>query len=118
MRQLTKADLHTQVKVIPDGGTAFAYLADENHKAENLSAVFLDLQLPTLSGIALLAAIRSQERIKHLPVILITSSTAEEDLDKCRAMGISAFVSKPVTFSKFANAVADAFQAQKGPGTR
>lgn len=114
MRQLKKADLHTQVKVINDGGTAFAYLTDEQHEAEKLVAIFLDLELPTLTGVELLGAIRSHERLRHLPVILMTSSNAPEQIDRCHTLGISSFVSKPVTFTKFANAVADTFHNSPG----
>ncbi len=109
MRQLTKADLHTQVKVITDGGTAFAYLADEQHEAEKLVAIFLDLELPTLTGVELLTAIRSHERLRHLPVILMTSSNSPEQINRCHTLGISSFVDKPVTFKKFVNAIADTF---------
>jgi CheY-like chemotaxis protein len=106
--QLEKADLHTEATVITDGGTALAYLSDERHRAEELRLVFLNLELPSLSGCALLEAIRAEERLRHLPVILMTSSPAPEVLDRCHALGISSFVGKPVTFTAFANAVADA----------
>ena len=111
MRQLAKVQLHTQVKVINDGGAAFAYLSDENQQAEELVAVFLDLQLPIFTGEQLLEVIRSQERTRHLPVILMTSSNSPEEIERCRALGISSFVAKPITFSTFANAVADTFHA-------
>ena len=109
MRQLEKADLHTQVKVIPDGGQALAYLMNEEHRGENLVAIFLDMKLPTLNGVQLLRAIRTLDRLSHLPVILITASTDLKEIERCRALGISAFVPKPVTFATFAHAVADTF---------
>jgi two-component system, response regulator len=109
MRQLEKADLHTQVKVIPDGGQALAYLMNKEHGGENLLAIFLDMNLPTLTGVQLLRAIRTLDRLSHLPVILMTSSNAPNEIEQCRALGISAFVPKPVTFATFARAVADTF---------
>lgn len=109
MRQLAKVGLHTQVKVITDGGAAFAYLSEEKHGAEKLVAVFLDLQLPTFTGEQLLTTIRSQDRTRHLPVILMTSSNAPDEIERCRTLGISSFVAKPVTFLTFTNAVADTF---------
>lgn len=115
MRQLAKADLHRQVKVIADGGQAFAYLSDEQQQPENLVAVFLDMQLPTMTGFELLTAIRAHSRTRHLPVILMTSSNNPEEINRCRALGISSLVTKPVTFSTFSNAVAGTFHSRQPP---
>jgi DNA-binding NarL/FixJ family response regulator len=46
-------------------------------------------------------------------VIVMTSTSAQEELDKCRALGVSAYVSKPVTFSAFVKAVADTFHSRR-----
>lgn len=113
MRQLRKAELHEHVKAIHDGGKAFAYLTDERYPCDNLAAIFLDLQLPTLSGLQLLEAIRTDERIGHLPVIVMTSSNNPADLERCRELGVSCFVQKPLTFASFAKAFADTFHAQR-----
>jgi two-component system, response regulator len=113
LRQLKKADLDTQVRVITDGGRALDYLTDQRYRPEDLVAIFLDLQLPTLNGLQLLQAIRSDDRIKHLPVVLTTSSNAPEQVDQCRELGISSFVQKPVTFSAFVKAVADSFHGYR-----
>ncbi len=113
MRQLKKAELHEHVKAIHDGGKALDYLTDGRFPNDNLAAVFLDLQLPTLTGIRLLEAIRNDERIKHVPVIVMTSSNDPEDLEKCRELGVSCFVQKPMTFASFAKAFADTFHARR-----
>jgi CheY-like chemotaxis protein len=116
MRQLKKAELHEHVKAIHDGAKALSYLTDERNPAENLAALFLDLQLPKLSGLQLLEAIRSDERIQHIPIIVMTSSNDPKDLEKCRELGVSCFVQKPLTFTSFAKAFADTFQAQREAG--
>lgn len=112
LRQLQKAKLDSQVKIIADGRTALEFLRDESGKSEDLVAVFLDLQLPRVSGLQLLEAIRSQERTKHLPVVLMTSSNAPRETNRGRELG-AAFVTKPVTFSSFTKAVADSFHSQR-----
>jgi two-component system, response regulator len=109
LRQLKKAGLDSHVRIIADGGRALDYLTNERLNAHELVAVFLDLQLPTVTGLEILRAIRADERIKHLPVILMTSSNAPQAIEECRSLGISSFVAKPVTFSSFAKAVADSF---------
>jgi CheY-like chemotaxis protein len=116
LRQLKKAQLDRHIRVIDDGGKALDYLKNERYKSETLVAIFLDLQLPTVSGIQLLEAIRADERIRHLPVILMSSSNAQEDLDRCRELGVSSYVRKPISFTAFAKAVADTFDARRSLG--
>ena len=113
MRQLKKADMHEHVKVIDSGDKALAYLMDERYPCKDLLAVFLDLKLPKISGLKLLEAIRSDERIRHLPVIVLTSSNDPKHLERCSELGVSSFVQKPLTFASFAKAFADTFHAQR-----
>ena len=107
MRQLRKAQLGEQIKMIGDGRQAldFLMLAEADH----LIAIFLDLKLPTLSGLSLLEKIRTDDRRRHLPVIVMTSSNSPKDLESCKALGVSSYVQKPVTFTAFSKAVADTF---------
>jgi two-component system response regulator len=113
MRQLQKAGLDEHVKVIRDGKDALHFITDPDESSEQLAAVFLDLKLPRLSGLKLLEAIRGNERTAALPVIVMTSSNSLEDLEVCRVLGVSCFVSKPLTFSSFAKAFADTFQQDR-----
>ena len=107
LRQLKKAKIDRHIKVIHDGGKALEYLMDERFKCEDLATIFLDLNLPTIDGLRILEAIRSESRLQKVPVIVMTSSNAPEQLEKCRELGVSAYVNKPVTFSSFAKAFAD-----------
>jgi len=110
MRQLKKADLDEHIQIIRDGRKALDLLSDADGE---LSAVFLDLNLPSVSGLQILKAIRSNEHIHNLPVIVMTSSNSPEQLECCRRLGVSSYVQKPLTFSSFAKAFADAFQARR-----
>jgi CheY-like chemotaxis protein len=113
MRQLRKAELAEHVKTINDGKTALEYLTGKGTKLDRLSAIFLDLKLPRLSGLKLLEAIRADERITDVPVIVMTSSNSPEELEACRVLGVSCFVCKPLTFTSFAKAFADTFHARR-----
>ena len=115
LRQLKKAQLDGHIRVIADGNRALIYLSDAKYRCEDLVAVFLDLNLPAVGGVKLLEAIRAADRLKHLPVIVMTSSNAQEELDKCSALGVSSYVSKPVTFSAFVKAIADTFHTRPAP---
>jgi CheY-like chemotaxis protein len=113
LRQLKKADLERHIRVINDGAKALLYLTNERSKCEELAAIFLDLKLPTTSGLEILQAIRSSDRLRSLPIIVMTSSNEPQELEKCRELGVSCFVQKPLTFSSFAKAFAETFQAQR-----
>jgi two-component system response regulator len=113
MRELRKAGLQRHIRTIHDGKKALEFLNDENTECEDLAAVFLDLKLPRLHGLRILEAIRRDERLQNLPVIVMTSSNLPEELEKCRELGVSCYVQKPLTFSSFAKAFADSFQATR-----
>ncbi len=111
-RQLKKAELDPHIKNISDGGKALDYLTNPRSKAENLSAVFLDLCLPTVGGLTVLEkTIRGNKRLQHLPVIVMISSNPPVELEKCRRLGVSTYVAKPLTLSSFAKAFADTFHS-------
>jgi two-component system, response regulator len=115
LRQLKSVQVARPIKVIHDGGKALEYLMNERFKCEDLAAIFLDLNLPTIDGLRLLEAIRSESRFQKVPVIVMTSSNSPEDLEKCRRLGVSYYVSKPVTLAKFAQAFSDTFQDRRAP---
>lgn len=102
---LRQAGLERHVRIINDGGIALKYLKEKDFRAEELVAVFLDLDLPTVGGIQLLEEILLDDRIRHLPVVVMTSSTSPSDKAECERLGVSCFIQKPVTRGSFIKAV-------------
>lgn len=110
LRQLTKAGMADHVKFICDGKEALRFLTiPDPSTSENLIAIFLDLHLPSLNGLDLLRALREENRFETTPVIVMTSSNDPRDLQECRRLKVTQYVSKPVTFDTFSKAVADVF---------
>lgn len=110
LRQLHKSGMDGHVKFIADGQQALNFLTGPTApSAQNLIAVFLDLRLPSLSGLELLRQMRSRDGFHAVPVIVMTSSINPNDLEECRKLGVANYVSKPVTFTAFSKAVADVF---------
>ena len=69
------------------------------------AVLLLDIKMPRMDGIEVLQSIRSDDQLKMLPVVMLTSSREEPDLEKCYALGVNAYVVKPVNFKDFLDAV-------------
>jgi len=118
LRQLRKGGMANHVKFISDGQEAFDFLSKFNASGaiHELVAIFLDLKLPSLGGLDLLRLIRGQQSTLEIPVIVMTSSNNPRDLEECRQLRVSNYVSKPVTFDSFSKAVADVFHRPNDGG--
>jgi two-component system, response regulator len=97
-RELARVDLANQVRVIGDGQDALEFLL---RASPTPYAVFLDLNLPRLSGIELLRQIRQEPRLYTLPVIIMTNSIDPEDVEKCARLGVFAYLPKPIGLELF-----------------
>jgi len=109
VRQLHKNNFEGHVKVIPDGEEAWNFLITEHLPTASLIAIFLDLKLPSLSGIQLLDKIKSRAELRAIPVFVMTSSNSPRDLEECSRLGVDGYITKPVSYLAFAKAVADLF---------
>jgi CheY-like chemotaxis protein len=118
LRQLRKSGMDSHVKFISNGQEALDFISrpGQTFLAEELIAIFLDLRLPSLSGLELLRRLRNQEHLQDLPVIVMTSSNDPNDLEECRRLKVTNYVSKPVTFTSFSKAVADVFHLPRVNG--
>jgi two-component system response regulator len=94
-----------EVVVVRDGAAALDYLFSKDAPQTLPAVVLLDLKLPKVDGLDVLARIRSEGRTKLLPVVVLTASKEEEDIFQSYARGCNAYVRKPVDFSEFAEAV-------------
>ena len=105
-----KYNIMNEVVVASDGAEALDYLFGKGKHAgrdiNNLpEVVLLDLKLPKVDGLEVLQRLRADERTKHLPVVILTSSNEERDLIKGYKLGANSYVQKPVEFTQFSEAV-------------
>jgi len=109
LEALTEHNIANQVVVVRDGVEAMEYLNYEgqfkNRKKGNPAVLLLDIKMPRMDGIEVLEAIRGDEKLKLIPVVMLTSSREEPDLKKCYELGVNAYVVKPVDFKDFMGAV-------------
>jgi two-component system, response regulator len=104
--------LVNRVKVLRDGEEALEYIFCTGQYADrdicvHPKVILLDLKLPKIDGIEVLRKIRSDERTKTLPVVVLTSSNEQKDRVDSYALGVNSYIVKPVEFDNFAQAVAD-----------
>lgn len=96
-----------QLSVVSDGVSAMAYLRREGEYAEATTPdlVLLDLNLPRMDGREVLAAMKSDEDLRRIPVVVLTTSEAEEDVLRSYSLHANAYVTKPVDFQRFIDVV-------------
>jgi CheY-like chemotaxis protein len=109
MTALEDYNLANEVVVTRDGQEALDYLYCRGKFAtrpnENPAVLLLDLKLPKVDGLEVLQQIKSDERLKMIPVVVLTSSHEEKDMMRSYKLGVNAYVVKPVDFHEFVNAV-------------
>ncbi|MCC6363604.1 MAG: response regulator [Bryobacterales bacterium] len=109
LEALSEYNLANKVVVARDGEEALDFLyrrARFAKREDSLPAfVLLDIKLPKLSGLEVLQLIRADEKLKSVPVVMLTSSREESDLIQSYQLGVNAYVVKPVAFADFLNAV-------------
>ena len=107
-----KHNLANKLIVLKDGAEALGFLlAKEDlplHAGSKAAKVILlDLKLPKVNGIEVLRQLKADERTKRIPVVVLTSSTEERDLQAAYDLGVNSYVSKPIKFSDFAKVIAE-----------
>jgi len=109
LEALSEYNLANEVIVARDGEEALDYLYRRGKFQTvpngNPAAILLDLKLPKVNGLEVLGRIRADKNLKTIPVIVLTSSRQEEDLERSYKLGVNAYVVKPVDFHEFINAV-------------
>ena len=106
---LGEYNLANEVVVTRDGEKAldFLYCRGEfsTRPKDNPAVMLLDLKLPKVDGLEVLQQIKSDERLKLIPVVVLTSSHEEKDMIRSYQLGVNAYVVKPVDLHEFVNAI-------------
>ena len=106
---LEEYNLVNEVVVAHDGEEALDYLycrgAYQTRGGENPAVILLDLKLPKVDGLEVLKQIKSDDKLKLIPVVVLTSSKEEKDMVASYKLGVNAYVVKPVDFHEFVNAI-------------
>jgi len=112
LRALRAKNLANNIIWLKDGAEALDFLfATGQYSNRNVNhvprVILLDLRLPKVDGIEVLRAIRSDERTKRIPVVVLTSSSEEQDVMETYDLGVNSYISKPVAFESFAKTISE-----------
>jgi two-component system response regulator len=111
LRAFKKNNFNVNIKIIQDGEEAYNFLIknkDSLLNSNNLpKVILLDLNLPKINGLQLLKALKQDEDLKLIPVVILTSSDDENDVVRSYKYGTNGYIVKPVHFENFVKAIAD-----------
>ncbi len=106
IRALKKRNLANRLYTVEDGASALDFLFNrgkyaQRESGQNPRVVLLDLKLPKLNGLEILRAIREDKRTRTIPVVIVTSSGEDPDIQAAYKLGANSYVVKPVNFDAF-----------------
>ena len=109
---LKKYNLANNVSLVKDGAEALAFIfATDKYSYRSVNChpkvIVLDLKLPKVDGLEVLRKVRSDERTRLIPVVVLTSSLEEKDIVESYKLGVNSYITKPVEFECFIKAVSE-----------
>ena len=108
-RNLRRAHITNEMITLGDGQQALDYLFKERTYAGAMHTLplllLLDLNLPQLDGYQVLARLKADERTKHIPVVILTTTDEPYEIERCYALGCNVYITKPVEYEQFAEAI-------------
>lgn len=112
IRALKKKNLANSLIHLKNGAEALDFIfARGQYSTRNPlntpKVILLDLKMPKVDGLEVLATIRANEKTKKIPVVVLTSSKEDPDIEKCYELGVNSYIVKPVEFDNFIKAVSD-----------
>lgn len=99
-----------RIQVVTDGAEALDFLFGTGRYASEgnphrIKVILLDLKLPKVDGLEVLRRLRADERTRHIPVVILTSSAEEKDIIESYQLGVNSYIRKPVDFEQFSEAM-------------
>ena len=108
-RNIRRAGVNNEIVAFKDGTSALAYLLGADGTGEENSTrsllILLDLNLPDMTGVDILAKVKSNAHLKRSPVIVLTTTDDQREIKRCYDLGANVYITKPVNYESFANAI-------------
>lgn len=112
IRALKKNNLSNNIIHLKDGAEALDFIFGTGQfEGRDISnqpkIVLLDLKMPKVNGLEVLQTLKSDDRTKSIPIVMLTSSKEDPDIKKCYQLGVNSYIVKPVGFENFSSAIAN-----------
>ncbi len=120
LRALEKNRIQSRVMVVRDGQEAIDYLFRRDRYSDPAlspepQVVLLDLKLPKVDGLEVLKQVRAHESTRHIPIVVLTTSSEISDISRAQELGANSFVRKPVNFDEFSHMIKELGESWLGP---
>ena len=106
-KNIRRAGIHNDIRHFADGTSALDYLFNDTDGPAHggPAMVLLDLNLPDMSGTAILERIKGDERLRRTPVVVLTTTDDKVEIQRCYDLGCNVYITKPVNYESFADAI-------------
>jgi len=106
-KNLRREGISNDVRHFADGTSAITYLFEHEHgpALNGPALILLDLNLPDMSGTDILAQIKGDPRLHRTPVVVLTTTDDQREIDRCYDLGANVYITKPVNYENFAQAI-------------
>ncbi len=104
-KNVRRAGVCNDITHFADGTSALAHLFAPDTRGNGPVLILLDLNLPDMSGVDILGKIKADEKLKRSPVIVLTTTDDQREIQRCYDLGANVYITKPVDYDNFANAI-------------
>ena len=104
-KNIRRANISNEIAHFDAGQPALDYLFSKEVKLNGPMLILLDLNLPDMSGIDILAEVKRDERLKRAPVVVLTTTDDKAEIQRCYDLGCNVYITKPVDYESFASAI-------------
>lgn len=101
LRAFQRRRITNPVEVLRDGQEALDWISRQGPESVPPLVILLDLKLPKVGGLEVLAQLKSHAELRHLPVVVLTSSAESRDVKSAYDLGVNSYIVKPISFEKF-----------------
>lgn len=104
-KNIRRANINNEIRHFTDGGSALAHLMTPAVRDNGPMLVLLDLNLPDMQGTDILAKLKSDEKLRRAPVIVLTTTDDQVEIQRCYDLGCNVYITKPVDYEAFSGAI-------------
>lgn len=104
-KNIRRANIANEIVHFADGGSAMDYLFSEEVRMNGPMLILLDLNLPDMSGTDILVRVKGDDRLRRAPVVVLTTTDDQSEIDRCYDLGCNVYITKPVDYESFSGAI-------------